>query len=403
MSFDHMDRCAHCGNVLSGNDPYCSNCGALRDPPQSDAAADAQETSPRPETGQEIPETEQAAETEDTAVNSAEGDSVPEESLLADAVDGLIPERELPAWLDLWRPAASAGVAGEGRTQSGPRFSPPPAGPLLEMQRTSRPHSAPVHRQLLLYAAILAAALLSFWLGSLDLPSEPYQWEGVQPAWTAMRKLEPGSEVLVFWQNHPGAEGELNMPAAEVLAQLLAQPVRLHLLSQHPLGLPQARRLLERVRSSSQTGSELPGEVEEIGYWPGGHAILPALAPRLRRAEPDLMLIVTADAQDAIHWLEQAGPMTDAPAIAVTSAGAAPMLRPYMETGQLQGLVQGYSGAGAFASLEDDPLRIRRGPSRETHAAAQNWVTAVLVLAFVAALLLRHYIVPPWGETSRER
>ena len=67
-----------------------------------------------------------------------------------------------------------------------------------------------------------------------------------------------------------------------------------------------------------------------------------------------------AEAQQALNelWtrLEQAQPLDRLPIVAFTSAAADPVLRPYLESGQLRGLVSGFDGAWAYAQQSGLPL-----------------------------------------------
>ena len=407
--------CNHCGHENNEVALYCRNCGALQEPESArtlDAAAQTaeaeqeeieQEEAERPP--EDVPQTATGSntETEPPAQDRPVAAQAPAQPLLLDALAGLIPEREVSYFGSTWAPALlsaeplAPSVLEEMKSRFG--MSTPP----VSVHRTDKPPAEAIHRQFILYAVMLLAALLPFWLGSLSLPAVPYNWDGTEAAWQTIQDLEAGSQVLIYWQNDPGVAGELDLPLMPVLTHLLAVPAELHLVTQHPLGLAQARGLLDTVRRRQAVALsevEPSATVHEIGFWPGGYAVLPGLLPWLATHEPDLQIVVSADSNDVIHWLEQVAPHVKAPVLAVTSAGIDQMIRPYQDSAQLVGVVRGYNGAQAYAQRNAARFPNLQARETELHMAAQNWVSAALILAFLTALLLRHYVTPPWTQTD---
>ncbi len=394
--------CTHCGHDNDEADLYCQNCGALRfsesarvpDAPSTDRDLGREETARTPS---DVPKVVPAPDTE--MESPEQDDPAAAQPELLDVLAGLIPEREVAHFGRVWAPAQPVSdplepaMVEEMKSRFGMSPLPDPA------RRPGKSPTEAIHRQFLLYGAILLAALLAFGLGSLSLPVAPYPWSGTEDAWQIIQNLDPGSQVLVYWQNDPAVAGELNLPLTPVLTHLLAVPADLHLFTQHPLGLAQARELLrtiQRRQAVTLSDMETSARIQEVGFWPGGYVVLPGLLPWLATHEPDLQIVVSADARDVIHWLEQVAPHTAAPVLAVTSAGVDPLIQPYRDSDQLAGVVRGYNGAQAYARL--NAARFPNLQERETalHMATQNWVSTALILAFLAALLLRYYVTPPW-------
>ena len=402
--------CNHCGQENSGVNPYCQNCGALRDSEVADSAGTSStvpagiQQEPKGITGDLTEFTsESKSESKAEYVDTTGSTRSPDQPLLLNVLAGLIPERLVDHFHPIWAQAQAStettdtSVLQEMKSQFGKSEA------LTSIQLTGTPNTESLRKQWLLYGAILLAAFLPFWFGSMSLPNEPYNWGGTEAAWQTIQDLEPGSNVLIYWQNNPAVAGELDLPVTPVLTHLLAVPADLHFFTQHPLGLAQARRLLAIVRrrqAIALSGAEISAVVHEIGYWPGGYVVLPGLLPHLAKLEPDLHIVITADAEDVIHWLEQVGPHTTVPILAVTSAGVDQVIRPYQDSNQLAGLVRGYNGAEAFAQLNADRFPNLQGKKIELHMAAQNWVSTALILAFLASLLLRFYAIPSWEQTE---
>ena len=393
--------CAHCGYANEAAEDYCGGCGASLRPPAHDAlpAAEAEDNAPAPA----VPVAD-APERADAAT-PPEADT----SFALETMAGLIPERIEPPrglFVDSPLPEADA-VTPRAAAEMQRRFNVNPI--FASLLATGRPRTMAVSRQYGLYALLGLAALLSFWLVGWSAAAQPYRWDGTEAAWQTLRALAPGSRVLVYWQNEPAVAGELDLPLTPVLADLLAARNELHLLSQHPLGLPQARVLARRIAADlnreRQLGIAAEGAnalVHEIGYWPGGYAVLPGLASWVETQRPDLHVIVTADMSDVLHWLELVAAGAETPVVAVTGAGAGPWIRPYLDSGQLSGLVSGYEGAQHYVDLSQEDGAGARANPLALHASAHNWLTAGLLAAFLAAVVFRSSAPPPRGAEDLE-
>ena len=99
---------------------------------------------------------------------------------------------------------------------------------------------------------------------------------------------------------------------------------------------------------------------------------------------PALAIVVAAQAEDVQQWLEQVQPLAPAPVVAFTGAGADPILRPYLASGQLQGLVSGFDGAASYQQLRARPLNYTLNYAGDgrwlQQLVAQNWGHVALLL-----------------------
>lgn len=402
--------CSHCGHENNEEDPYCLQCGAFREsgPAESPSPGKPAVNDPREETeglASDVPQASMEVQNEEAPPKNTypEEERVSQQPTLLNVLAGLIPERELSPFGRIWAPprikteTSNPSVLEDMKERFGMEIQSP------SVQLTGRLSSESISRQWLLYGFIFLAALMPYWLGSTSLPVSPYSWEGTEEAWQTIQSLEPGSSVMVFWQNEPAVAGELDLPMTPVLTHLLAIPADLHLFSQHPLGLAQARELLGIVQRRQAVGlsdSSSPATVHEIGFWPGGFVVLPGLRPWLQDINPDLQILVTANAVDVIHWLELVAPLHSSPVIAITSTGIDQVIRPYQDSNQLAGVVRGYSGAQEYAQFNAHRFPNLQSKAFAHHAATQNWVSATMILCFLAALLLRHYAPLPWKNSD---
>ena len=289
--------------------------------------------------------------------------------------------------------------------------------PLLE--DTTSPAPGPLGRQGAglwrrnwVYGLLLAGILLALWTGNAPPNSRPHSWPGVADAYNAIDALPAGSVVLVNWAYDPATAGEMDQATLPVIEHLLEKNSRLLVVSQLPGGPATARRLLALARSrASQTAlARQAGEsLVEGGYPSGGVGSLALLGQSptqaipvdiqgrslsnratltaLEQNAPALLLILAARAEDAQRWLEQVQSINAAPVVVVSSAAVDPAIRPYVDSGQIAGLVSGYAGGIAYQELLADVIPSASQESQRRQIAGQNWALAVLLLVIAVGNL----------------
>lgn len=284
--------------------------------------------------------------------------------------------------------------------------------PILEEPDRLAPQPGPVGgqgsglwRRNWIYGLLLAVLLLALWTGDRSSSAPPHSWPGVPDAYRAIDALPPNSIVLVNWAYDPSTASEMDLAALPVIEHLIDKDAQLLVVSQLPGGPATARRLFAVAQSAVSPAAlaRQPGEaLVEGGYLPGGAASLPLLgqAPTqglpvdirgrvlgnrrpvntLDTAAPALLLILASRSEEVQRWLEQVQPLNAAPVVGVVSAGADPAIRPYVDSGQIVGLVSGYAGGIAYRELLGDPIPTAQQESQRRHIAAQNWALVVLLL-----------------------
>lgn len=191
--------------------------------------------------------------------------------------------------------------------------------------------------------------------------------------------IPENAPVLVVIDYEPALAGEMEAAAAPLLdhAILLKHP-RLVFISTSPTGGLLAEHLIANRFDCAQCVSlsdhnyQRNTQYVNLGYLPGGLAGVRAFAQNPRAAAPldiDLapawsgavlqgitslsqfaaLIVVTDNAESARAWIEQTAPERGAaPMLMVSSAQAAPMIRPYYESRQVSGLVSGLYGGAIF-------------------------------------------------------
>jgi hypothetical protein len=243
----------------------------------------------------------------------------------------------------------------------------------------------------------------------------PHRWSGVEDAYLTIQGVASNTLVVVYWAYDPATSGEIDLAMQPVVRHLLQRRARLAVVSTVPGGIASAERLIALVREAQGTDNlPLAADLAQpvtYSYLPGGAASLPILArdPGLalfenimivspeQRADlvprPALIVAAAATSEDVQQWLEQVHPLVPTPVIAVTAAGADPMLRPYRDSGQLSGLVSGFDGAYAYRQLLDPFVAPETNTTLLHQIILQNWghfaLLALIALGNLAALLSR--------------
>jgi hypothetical protein len=177
--------------------------------------------------------------------------------------------------------------------------------------------------------------------------------------------------VLVAFDYDPALSGELEAVAAPVMDRLLSRGVPLAFISTSPTGPILAKHFMETTPLVNDYLSQGRNPYINLGYLAGGPAgmLYFAYAPTEAvtvgmdgqsawtgslqniHALSDFaaVIVLTDNADTGRNWIEQAGPhLGSTPMLMVISAQAEPMIRPYFDSKQIQGLVSGLSDARIY-------------------------------------------------------
>ncbi len=418
--------CPHCGTRNPPGSNFCNRCGAallgdLDAAPQDPAAP--LENQPGASPFDDIDEGEPARPT--VASQSGAAGEQPAEF----AEDWFEDEEPLLASIpfpdELLAGGAgyleSVSIAGEGpgpEEGAPPAPSPVPTGesdhwravrslmrdePQLAAAATGGAATALNYRPLWIVLLILLAALLPF-LGDDDAAPPPVTVESAGPvrgAWETIRALSVDEVVLVLWQYDPATAGELDLVALPVVSDLLEREARSQVVTLLPGGLASARRLYANaVRGLDESAMKTvtSGWIGSGVFLTGGATALPLIATEgadlvaatpVESVTPRIAVIVASQSDDVRRWLEIVQPVNRLPVVAVTTAAADPTLLPYVQSGQLAGLVSGFDGAAAYQALRAEPLAPDAQRRQNLVTQAQNWGALALLLIVLVANLSR--------------
>lgn len=196
--------------------------------------------------------------------------------------------------------------------------------------------------------------------------------------------IPAGAPVLAVFDYEPATVGEMEASASALMDHLLLlQHPRLALISTSPTGAALAERFMSTTLAERKY--VLGTQYVDLGYLAGGlagvrdfahdpHAAVPLgqdaaqvwTSPVLQDVASLAgfagIIVITDSAESGRVWIEQtAGLRGSAPLILVSSAQAGPMLLPYVDSGQVNGLVSGLYGAvGPEATNGGRPGFVRR-------------------------------------------
>ncbi|MCL5429379.1 MAG: hypothetical protein M1347_06235 [Chloroflexi bacterium] len=269
-------------------------------------------------------------------------------------------------------------------------------------------------------AALILAVLLPLLNQSQLVPRpEPDFLPESAEVFNRIDTLPAAAPVLIAFDLQPTLYGETKAAASAVFAHLLDRQARLVFISTQPTGPAVAERLLQEELATLPAIAT--GDYTNLGYLSGGMAALRSFLSDPRSAALSvtalgmnpwtsstlesinsvsnfaLVVIVSSNADDARIWIEQGAAELPNGLIAVTSAQAAPLLRPYLlsQPQTLQGLVSGVQGAVFY-----ERLRSLDGTGRAMWDSYSYGLGAILLLILLGGLYGRLIHMRPEKETT---
>lgn len=255
--------------------------------------------------------------------------------------------------------------------------------------------------KLLVAVVLLLAVLLPFGFRSLPVVIPVLFPKEVVDTLGFIEEIPAGKPVLIAAQFEAGLAGELAWTSEPVIEHLISRGIPLALMSTNVNGYAMLEEQLRRA-SASMPGYLFDDKVVNLGYLPGGMIGLISLVGDARAALPystDLepawasspienmltlsdfaaVVLLTDNAEIVRAWVEQSGRTEPAPSLlAVVSAQAAPLVQPYHDSGQIQGLVAGSSGALSYQMIRQVP-----GKASATYPSYQFAVLTAALLIFL--------------------
>jgi hypothetical protein len=196
--------------------------------------------------------------------------------------------------------------------------------------------------------------------------------------------LPVDAPVLLVFDYEPALAGELEATAAPLIDHMLTlKHPRLSMISSTPTGSGLAERFMTntQVNHNYERGQQFIN----LGYLPGGAAGVLAFSENPKNTKPftttgedawttpvltgvddlskfNAIILLTDDAETARIWIEQTeGRRGEARLLVVSSAQSGPMIQPYYQSGQVDGIVTGLDDSAPIEQVNSGrPGIVRR-------------------------------------------
>jgi len=225
-------------------------------------------------------------------------------------------------------------------------------------------------RFLFILVGLAVAIPLLFKLGKPVEVSPP-----VRSAYEAVESLAPGSVVIVSIDYDASTMPELQPMLAAVLRHCFSRDLKVIMLGHNAVGLPLGNMELERV--AGEYNRKYGVDYVNLGYRPGYIAVIVGMGREIRdfyatdfRGTPidqfpmmqkvhsyrDIGLLAGMEASAVLDaWVLYAQARYGQKMIFGTTAVMAPDAYPYLQSGQIKGLMGGLRGAAEYESLIHHP------------------------------------------------
>jgi len=202
---------------------------------------------------------------------------------------------------------------------------------------------------------------------------------GVVAMRNSIASLPENAPFLIVSDFEPAFSGEMKAASMGVIDNLMMKGMNFTVISTVPSGPALARDLIKTMRPV--TFSYPPEKVAVLGFIPGGTTGLQDFIRNPRLAAPLLdggayawtypaaqpvkmiedyvgVLLITENAEIGRAWIEQLhNSLSDKPLLMVVSVQSAPIVRPYLDSGQLNGLISGRVEGAMYDRMMDSPPR----------------------------------------------
>jgi hypothetical protein len=228
----------------------------------------------------------------------------------------------------------------------------------------------------------------------------------VRNVFNKIESLPEGSVILVSTDYDPGSEAELYPATEAVIEHCFRRNLKIYMMGLWPAGSALGEHALDTIAlvHNKHYGTDFVN----AGYRPGGAVMLLSLGRNFNdvirvdyagrpidslelgrrvKSSKDIALVMTLSAGDpgVIHWVQYFHARFGTPICAATTAIMAPREYPYMNSGQLVGLLGGLKGAAEYETL------VHRKGRGLTGMDSQSIVHVLLVLFIILGNVILVY------------
>jgi len=205
----------------------------------------------------------------------------------------------------------------------------------------------------------------------LGLPIRPTT--SSQDVYNAVEKLEAGDKALVSFEYGPSTKPEIHPMAIALMRHLFQKDVKVYITCLWPDGQFMAMEALELV-AERQYNKVYGEDYVLLGYRPGAEAVIKGLVSNIRKvftvdangnflddipmmvgvnqvADFDYLFSASAGYPGTVEWVQYAADPTGVTMSTGTTSIQVNEVMPYVQSGQIVGILGGMPGAAEYESL----------------------------------------------------
>ena len=223
-------------------------------------------------------------------------------------------------------------------------------------------------RSIFVVIALVVILPLFFPLG---LPIRPTN--SSQDVYNAVEELEAGDKALVSFEYGPSTKPEIHPMAIALLRHLFEKDVKVYITCLWPDGQFMAMEALEQV-ADNQYNKVYGEDYVLLGYRPGAEAVIKGLVSNIRKVftvdsqgnflddipmmvgvnqvkDFDYLFSASAGYPGTVEWVQYAADPTGVTMSTGTTSIQVNEVMPYVQSGQIVGILGGMPGAAEYESL----------------------------------------------------
>lgn len=209
----------------------------------------------------------------------------------------------------------------------------------------------------------------------LGLPIRPTN--ATQQVYDAVDALEPNSRVLVSCEYGPSTKPEIHPMTIAILRHLFTNGHKVYITCLWPDGQFMAEAALDEI-ADKEFGRTYGEDYVLLGFRPGNEAVVKGLVSNIRKLyttdargtlvdqipmmvnvnqvkDFDFIFSASAGYPGTIEWVQYAGDPTGVPMSTGTTSIQVNDVMPYVQSGQVKGILAGMPGAAEYEKLIASP------------------------------------------------
>jgi len=219
----------------------------------------------------------------------------------------------------------------------------------------------------------------------------------------AIERLPEGSTVLVAGDYDPGTRAENYPMHLAAVRQIMRKNIKIIGVELYPAGVPLADDVLRIVGGEFQ--KKIGVDYVNLGYKVGNELVMSSMGSSIPKTYPvdsrsvpvgqipvmrgienfqqiDMIVSISAGYPGTKEWVQQVVSRFHVPMVAGVTAVSAPEYYPYLQAGQLQGLLGGMAGAAEYEVLVKYPALATRG--MDAQSLAHVFIAFMIILGNIA-------------------